>query len=275
MISRGEAAGDGEAARRQRRDRWLLPAAVLALALVAWQALVSALAIPHYILPSPGRVAQALAAGFPALALSWWMTLKVALMALALAAASGAGLAVLLTRRRWLEMSFLPWMVVLQVTPIIAIAPLIFIYIDGHLARVLFCAWLVAFFPVLANTVLGLRSADEHLGDLMTIHRARGWQRLWLLELPSALPHFLAGVRIAGGLSLVGAVVAEFAMGSGGAAAGLAFRILEASYRLETARMFAALVLIVLTGVAIHLAVGLLAHLLLRRWHASALARES
>jgi NitT/TauT family transport system permease protein len=171
-------------------------------------------------------------------------------------------------------MSLFPYMVILQVTPIIAIAPLIFIYIDSHIARVLFCAWIVAFFPVLSNTALGLSSADHNLRDLFQIYRANRWQRLRYLQLPASLPYFLGGLRIAGGLSLIGAVVAEFTMGSGGQAAGLAFRILEANYRLQIPKMFAALILIVLTGVAIYLVISWLSWFLLHKWHESALKRE-
>ena len=153
--------------------------------------------------------------------------MRVTVLALILAIIGGGGLAILFTQSRLVEMSLFPYMVVLQVTPIIAIAPLIFIYIDSHIARVLFIAWIVAFFPVLSNTALGLKSSDHNLRDLMTIYRASRWQRLRFLQLPSSLPYFLGGLRIAGGLSLIGAVVAEFTMGSGGQAAGLAFRILE------------------------------------------------
>jgi NitT/TauT family transport system permease protein len=195
-------------------------------------------------------------------------------LALLLAIVGGGGLAILFTQSRLVEMSLFPYMVVLQVTPIIAIAPLIFIYIDSHIARVLFIAWIVAFFPVLSNTALGLKSSDHNLRDLMTIYRASRWQRLRFLQLPSSLPYFLGGLRIAGGLSLIGAVVAEFTMGSGGRAAGLAFRILESSYRLNVPRMFAALLLVILTGVAIYLVLSWLTWLLLHKWHESAVSRE-
>lgn len=271
---------DAEEARRLRLERltrvgrWLMPALVFVLVVGGWQWIVVANGIPHYILPSPVRVVQTVIEDFGTLAQSWWTTLRVTLMALALAILAGGGLAILFTQSRWLEMSLFPYMVVLQVTPIIAIAPLIFIYIDSHIARVLFCAWIVAFFPVLSNTALGLNSADHNLRDLMTIYRASRWQRLRHLQLPAALPYFLGGLRIAGGLSLIGAVVAEFTMGSGGQAAGLAFRILEASYRLQTPRMFAALLLIVLTGVAIYLVISWVTYLLLHKWHESALRRE-
>lgn len=254
--------------------RWALPALVFALFVGGWQWIVSANEIPHYILPGPGLVGQTLVADFATLAPSWGVTLSITAMALALAVIFGGGLAILFTQSKWVEMSFFPYAVVLQVTPIIAIAPLIFIYVDSKLAGLLICAWLVAFFPVLSNTTLGLNSADHNLRDLMTIYGATRWQRLRHLHLPAALPYFLGGLRIAGGLSLIGAVVAEFVAGSGGIGSGLAFRILEASYRLNMPRLFAALVLIVVTGVAIYLALSWLSWLLLHKWHESAVRRE-
>ncbi len=262
------------ARRRTRLLRWALPALFLALFLGAWQWTVTANQIPHYILPGPGLVARTLVTDFATLAPSWGVTVAITLMALALAVLLGGGLAILFTQSRWVEMSLFPYAVVLQVTPIVAIAPLIFIYVDSKLAGLLICAWIVAFFPVLSNTALGLNSADHNLRDLMTIYRASRWQRLRYLELPSALPYFLGGLRIAGGLSLIGAVVAEFVAGTGGIGSGLAWRILESSYRLQIPRLFAALVLIIVTGVAIHLALTLVSWLLLRKWHESAVRRE-
>jgi NitT/TauT family transport system permease protein len=263
------------AARRERIGRWLLPAAVLCALLGLWQGYVTAWEVPHYRLPGPLLIAKTLAADFASLAASWWTTVRITLLALLLAVIGGGGLAILFAQSRWIEMTFFPYMVVLQVTPIIAIAPLIFIYIDSHTARVLFIAWIVAFFPILSNTTLGLKSSDHNLRDLMAIYRASRWQRLRHLELPSSLPYFLGGLRIAGGLSLIGAVVAEFTMGSGGQAAGLAFRILESSYRLNVPGMFAALILVVLTGIAIYLLISALSWLLLHRWHESTLRREA
>ena len=242
--------------------------------LAAWHAIVALNQIPPYILPGPALVARTLVADFGTLAPSWAVTLAIAGLALFLAALLGAGLAILFTQSKWLELSLYPYAVLLQVTPIIAIAPLIFIYVPSTLAGLLLSAWLVAFFPILSNTTLGLNSADRNLSDLFTLHRASRWQRLRLLQLPTALPYFLGGLRIAGGLSLIGAVVAEFVAGTGGIGSGLAFRILEAGYRLNMPRLFAALVLIVASGVAIHLALSGLSHLLLRNWHESAVARE-
>jgi NitT/TauT family transport system permease protein len=262
------------AARLERILRWALPL-ILFIALIAlWQWYVTAWEVPHYRLPGPFLVIETLVADFSSLAGSWWTTVRVTVLALLLAIVGGGGLAILFTQSRLVEMSLFPYMVVLQVTPIIAIAPLIFIYIDSHIARVLFIAWIVAFFPVLSNTALGLKSSDHNLRDLMTIYRASRWQRLRFLQLPSSLPYFLGGLRIAGGLSLIGAVVAEFTMGSGGQAAGLAFRILESSCRRNIPRMFAALLLVIITGVAIYLALSWLSWLLLHKWHESAVSRE-
>lgn len=263
------------AARRERTLRWLLPLGLFVSLIALWQWYVTAFEVPHYRLPGPFLVMETLVEDFASLAGSWWTTVRVTVLALLLAIIGGGGLAILFTQSRLVEMSLFPYMVVLQVTPIIAIAPLIFIYIDSHIARVLFIAWIVAFFPVLSNTALGLKSSDHNLNDLMTIYRANRWQRLRFLQLPSSLPYFLGGLRIAGGLSLIGAVVAEFTMGSGGQAAGLAFRILESSYRLNVPRMFAALLLVIITGVVIYLVLSWVTWFLLHRWHESAMKREA
>ena len=271
---------DAEEARRARRRRVervarvALPVAVIALTLLAWDRIVVWGEVPHYILPGPGLVLSTLVADWAILFDALLVTLRITLMALAVAVVGGVGLAVLFAQSRWVEMSFYPYAVILQVTPVIAIAPLIFIYVDSRLAGLLICAWIVAFFPVLSNTTLGLRSADHNLQDVFSVYGATRWQRLRLLQIPSALPYFLGGLRIAGGLSLIGAVVAEYVAGTGGIGSGLAFRILEAGYRLNIPRMFAALLLIALTGVVIFAALSLLSHLLLRRWHESALKRE-
>lgn len=263
------------AARLERLGKWLLPVVVMALAILLWNRIVVWNHIPKYILPGPVLVVQTLIqdAGilFPALL----VTVEITMMALAVAVIGGAGLAILFTQNRWVEMSFYPFAVILQVTPVVAIAPLIFIYVDNRLVGLLLCAWLVAFFPVLSNTTLGLRSADHNLRDMFQIYGATRWQRLRYLQIPSALPYFLGGLRIAGGLSLIGAVVSEYVAGTGGIGSGLAFRILEAGYRLNIPRMFAALLLIAGTGVAIFGLTSLLSHLLLHKWHESAIKRET
>jgi len=270
-----EEAARARARRFEKIGRWVLPAVVIVLTLIAWDAIVRINQIPFYILPGPGRVAQSLVEDWGILFPALLVTLKITLGALAIAVIGGGGLAILFTQSRWIEMCFFPYAVILQVTPVVAIAPLIFIYVKSKLVGLLLCAWLVAFFPILSNTTLGLSSADHNLRDLYKIYGATRWQRLRYLQLPSALPYFLAGLRIAGGLSLIGAVVAEYVAGSGGIGSGLAFRILEAGYRLNIPRMFAGLILIAFTGVVIYAVLSLLSWLMLRKWHESAVKRET
>lgn len=261
--------------RFEQWGKWILPALVLVLMIWLWDRIVVWNAIPHFILPGPGLVLQTLVNDWAMLFDALLVTLQITMMALAVAVIGGVGLAVLFTQSRLIEMSFYPYAVILQVTPIVAIAPLIFIYVDSRTAGLLLCAWLVAFFPVLANTTLGLNSADHNLRDLFRIYGASRWQTLRYLRLPAALPYFLGGLRIAGGLALIGAVVAEYVAGTGGIGSGLAFRILEAGYRLNIPRMFAALILIAVTGVIIFAGLSFLSHMLLRKWHESAVKRET
>ena len=266
-----------DAARRRAVERWfrlLAPAVIAALAIVAWDLVVRVNQIPPYILPGPDLVLASLVKDWPILGPSLLVTLKITGLALAAATLGGAGLAILFSLSRWVELALFPFAVILQVTPIVAIAPLILIYVDNSYLALLICAWIVAFFPILANTTLGLNSLDHNLRDLFQLYGASRWQQLRLLRLPGAMPYFLGGLRIAGGLSLIGAIVAEFAAGTAGTGSGLAWRILEAGYRLNIPRMFAALLLISLTGIAIFLLLGFVQHLALRRWHESAIRRE-
>ena len=264
-------------ARARRLPRWVVrngpPALVFTAMLTAWEAYVRLRDVPPYILPSPSLVLETLVTDrgilFPALL----VTLQTTFGALAAAVLGGVGLAVLFAQWKWVERSLLPLAIVLQVTPIVAIAPLLLIYLEAP-AAVLVCAFLVAFFPILANTTLGLTSADRNLIDLFKLYRATRWQTLIYLRLPAALPYFLGGLRIGGGLALIGAIVAELAAGNAGKGAGLAFRIAEAGYRLNIPRMFAALTLISLTGIAIFAVLSGLSFSLLARWHDSAAGRE-
>ncbi len=231
--------------------RTLLPTLVLLGLLATWELTVRLAHIPAYTLPAPSLVASTLVANLGSLAGSWWVTVKITAGALALACAGGALIAGVFALSPTLERALLPVAVVLQVTPIVAVAPLILIYVQSTTAALLLCAWIVAFFPILSNTVIGLRAIDPNLRDLFVLYRATPWQRLALLRTPTALPYFVAGLKISGGLSLIGAVTAEMVAGAAGRDTGLASRILEASFRTETPKMFAALTLLVATGVMI------------------------
>ena len=262
---------------QERRDRVLrvvLPVIVLALSLAVWELVVRLAHIPPYVLPAPSLILQTFIADRVLLTQSLMVTLITTLEGFSLAAIGGVGLAVLFNLSRLVEYSFYPFAVILQVTPIVAVAPLLLIYLPQPLA-VLACAWIVAFFPVLANTTLGLNSIDRNLADLFALYGASRGQVLWNLKLPSALPYILGGLRIAGGLSLIGAVVAEIAAGSAGAGSGLAYRIAESGYRLNIPRMFAALLLLSVAGIVIFYLLAFVNHIALRRWHESALEAGS
>ena len=220
-------------------------------------------------MPAPTLVAKTLWDNLGSLMVSWWFTMKITFGALILAVVGGVALAMLFALNKWVELSLFPFAIVLQVTPIVAIAPLILIFIDSTAAALLLCAWIVAFFPILSNTLIGLRSADHNLRDLFTLYRASPWQTLRHLLIPSAMPYFIAGLKVAGGLSLIGAVVAEFTAGAAGKETGLASRILEASFRTEIPKMFAALVLVSVTGIMIYLVFNLVSKLVLGSWHES------
>jgi NitT/TauT family transport system permease protein len=280
-VAMTEEAGATPASPERDREGWsrlagtvLPPAAIGVVVLVAWEALVRLKGIPPYILPGPLLIVWTLGKDWPTLFPSLLVTLAVTGAALSVATVAGAAIAILFAQSRWVERSFFPYAVVLQVTPIVAIAPLIIIWVKNIQLSLLICAWIVAFFPVVSNTTLGLNSTDHHLLELFELYGASRRQVLWHLRLPSALPYFLGGLRISGGLALIGAVVAEFVAGTGGAQSGLAYRILEAGYTLQIPRMFAALLLISLSGVVIFLVLSALSHLILRRWHDSARARE-
>jgi NitT/TauT family transport system permease protein len=248
------------------RSAWTnaaLPALLMAALVGGWEFVVRWMQLPHYILPAPSRIATTLWEHRDLLAESWWFTLQITLGALVLAGAAGVLLAMLFALLPPVERALLPLAITLQVTPIVAIAPLILIYVESTHAALLLCAGIVAFFPILSNTLIGLRAVDPGLRDLFSLYRASAWQRLLWLRLPAALPYFLAGLKIAGGLALIGAVVAEFAAGAAGRDTGLASRILEAGFRTDIPRMYAALLLVALTGVAIHLLLGLLSARLL------------
>lgn len=255
--------------------RFAVPIAMLILSIVGWHAVVTINGIPRYILPGPIDVANALWTDWGTLWPALLVTLRITFSALILALVGGVALAIVLVQSRWIELALFPFAVILQVTPIIAIAPLLLIYTPDTQTALLICSFLVAFFPILSNMVAGLKSVDHNLLNLFDLYGASRWQTLIYLKIPAALPYFMAGLRIGGGLALIAAVVAEFAAGSAGQGSGLAFRLLESQYRLNIPRLFAALILLTGTGVAIFGLTSLVSWLTLRRWHESAMRREN
>lgn len=262
----------------KRRDlalRIVVPFATVAALVVVWGLYVKLSGVAPYILPGPGAVASAFVSDWGTLAPALWVTTKITFMSLLLALVGGVGFAIFLVQSRWIEIAFYPLAVILQVTPIVAISPLILIYAPSTQVALLICAFLVAFFPILSNMVQGLKSVDHNLINLFELYGASRWQTLLYLKLPAAQPYFMTGLRIGGGLALIAAVVAEFAAGSAGAGSGLAFRLLEAQYRMNIPRLFAALLMLSLLGVAIFAITSFISWLSLHRWHESSLKREN
>jgi NitT/TauT family transport system permease protein len=264
--------------RAKRRDlalRIAVPFIVVAVLVLIWHVYVKLSGVPPYILPGPVAVANAFVTDWGTLAPALWVTTKITLISLVLALIGGVGFAIFLVQSRWIELAFYPLAVILQVTPVVAISPLILIYAPSTQVALLICAFLVAFFPILSNMVQGLKSVDHNLINLFELYGASRFQTLLYLKLPAAQPYFMTGLRIGGGLALIAAVVAEFAAGSAGAGSGLAFRLLEAQYRMNIPRLFAALLMLSLLGVAIFAMTSFISWLSLHRWHESSLKREN
>lgn len=250
-------------------QRVLLPALVGLVLLLVWQALVILLELPPYLVPSPLLMLQTLMTDWAALGLSLWVTVKITLLAFALATVAGVLISFVFVQSKLIETALFPYAVLLQVTPIVAVAPLIIIWVKDPVLSMVICAALVALFPIISNTTLGLRSVEPDLLAYFKLNRATRLQVLMRLRIPSALPYFFGGLRISSGLALIGAVVAEFVAGTGGQGAGLAYQILQAGFQLNIPRMFAALLLISLTGVALFVLMAWCTRRALGGWHAS------
>ncbi len=255
-------------------QRVFYPLFVGLVALALWQALVTGLDLPPYLVPSPVLVVSTLISAWGSLFAALLVTLQVTLLAFVLATFLGVAISFLFVQSKKIETALFPYAVLLQVTPIVAVAPLIIIWVKNPMAAMTVCAAIVALFPIISNTTLGLRSIDPDLQSYFELNKATRWQTLARLRVPSALPYFFGGLRISSGLSLIGAVVAEFVAGTGGSGAGLAYQILQSGYQLDIPRMFASLLLISMAGVALFAAMAWLSRMALGRWHASELSRD-
>ena len=257
-----------------RVQRVLFPVLVAIVLLGAWQGMVVGWELPPYLVPSPVLMMKTLFADWNALGMALLVTLKITVLSFVVAVIIGVLISFLFVQSRIIETALFPYAVLLQVTPIVAVAPLIIIWVKNPTASLVICAALVALFPIISNTTLGLRSVDPDLQSYFRMNRATRWQTLMRLRIPSALPYFFGGLRISSGLALIGAVVAEFVAGTGGTGTGLAYQILMAGYQLNIPRMFAALLLISLTGVALFVLMAWLTKLALGSWHASELSQD-
>lgn len=253
--------------------RFGAPVALGAALIALWQAICTWFEVPAYLVPSPADIARTLVADWTLLSSALLTTLKITFAAFALAVLLGVAVAFLFVQSKLIEISLFPYAIVLQVTPIVAIAPLIIIWVKDPIPAMVICATIVALFPIISNTILGLRSVNPGLKNLFKLNRATRWQTLMRLRVPSALPYFFGGLRISSGLALIGAVVAEFVAGTGGTASGLAYQILQSGFQLNIPRLFAALLLITATGIVLFIAMSSLSKWALGGWHESELDR--
>ncbi len=260
--------------RSAKVQRVVYPLIVGLIVIAGWQALVVGFDLPPYLVPSPLMMMKTLIADWPALGSALMVTVRITLLAFAAATVLGVLISFLFVQSKAIETALFPYAVLLQVTPIVAVAPLIIIWVKNPTASLVICAALVALFPIIANTTLGLRSIDPDLQSYFRLNGATRWQQLLRLRIPSALPYFFGGLRISSGLALIGAVVAEFVAGTGGSGAGLAYQILQSGFQLNIPRMFAALLLISLTGVALFAAMAWLSKWALGSWHSSETSHE-
>jgi NitT/TauT family transport system permease protein len=256
------------------RVRTAAPIVVGLIVLAIWEFGCRAAHIPPYLFPTPSEIAVSLYTQWPVLLHALWSTLIVTFEAFIVSVVVGTLIAFVFVQSRIVELSLFPYAVLAQVTPIVAVAPLIIILVKNTQISLTICATVIAIFPIISNTTLGLRSIDPGLLSYFRMNKASRLDILLRLRIPSALPYFLAGLRIASGLALIGAVVAEFVAGSGGRSAGLAYQIMQAGFQLDIPLMFAALVLIAVTGVVLYLLMVALNKALLGNWHESALAEE-
>ncbi len=248
----------------------IAPIIVGIIVLSTWEIAVRVTQTPAYLLPGPFLIFKTLIKDWNILFPALLATFKITVFAFLMAAGSGLLIAVLMSQSKWIEKSLYPYAIILQTTPIAAIAPLIIVWFKNNIfAALVICAWIVAFFPIISNTTFGLNSLDPNLRDLFQLYKASRWQTVLYLRLPSALPYFFSGLRISGGLALIGAVVAEFVAGTGGANSGIAYQMLMASYNLEIPRMFAALFLVTVLGIVIFVALSKLSDFVLGEWHES------
>ncbi len=246
------------------------PFVALVVIVSVWEFLARALAIPLYLLPPPSAIAVAIAHDLGDLALAASVTGRAAVYGFLLSAVFGTASAVLLSASRALERALYPYTVFLQTVPIVAIAPLLVLWFGAGMRAVAISAFIVSVFPVIASTLAGIRSVEPALRDLFRLYGASRFDTLRKLELPSALPNLVTGLRVAAGLAVIGAIVGEFVAGFSESGAGLGILILSSYRQLRTDLLFAAVLFAAMLGLLLFGAVNLAGHFLLRRWHPSA-----
>ena len=257
---------------RNALPRFMPPAGVAVVLVVVWYVLaLTVYAGRSYLVPSPTDVAVALASNASSTLAATWTTFKEAFLGYLGAIVFGVLIAAILSQSRLLERSFYPYAVLLQTVPVVAIAPLIVLWFGYNDSSVVLISIIISIFPIISNTLLGLRSTSRNLVDLFSMHRSAKLVTLFKLRLPSAVPQIMAGLRISAGLSVIGAIIGEFIIGSGNAHGGLGVQIIFAQGRMYTALLFGEIIAATLLGFIFFSVASIVGDLLLRNWHESAL----
>ncbi|USK61418.1 ABC transporter permease [Peribacillus asahii] len=253
---------------------YLGPIIALIAFLSLWQSIPALLGIKPFILPKPTDVLHAALTDWHLLWPAIQITVIESIIGFLLSATIGIFVSILLASSKVLEISIYPYAIILQTIPVVAIAPIVVIWFGAGFNAIVIISFLIGFFPVISNTLMGLNSVDKNMGELFTLYNASKWKKMWKLRIPSAMPYIMAGLKVSCTLSIVGAIVGEYVAGIGGGKGGLGYAITVAAIQLKTPYLFACGIASALLGIGFYLLVSLIAHLMLRSWHESAMKVE-
>ncbi|BBI34131.1 ABC transporter permease [Cohnella abietis] len=256
------------------RSSILPPVIAFVVVISLWQFGIALLGTPAYLFPKPTDVFKAATENGPALLESVTTTAIESVLGFLLSIVVGVLGAIVLALSKPIEKSVYPYAIVLQTVPIVAIAPLIVIWFGSGMNAIVCITFLVCFFPILSNTLIGLNSTDQGLKNLFHLYSASPWQTMWSLRIPAAFPYIVAGLKISCTLSVIGSIVGEYVAGVGGGKGGLGYAITFAAMRLQTPYLFACGLAASVLGIVFFLIVNALSKRLLGSWHESEMKVE-
>ena len=254
--------------------KYLGPIAAFVLFISLWQAIPTLLDIKPFILPKPTDVVNAAIKDWDLLWPAMQITVVEAVIGFILSAVIGIGVSILLASSRIIEISLYPYAVILQTIPVIAVAPIVVIWFGSGFNSIVIISFLIGFFPIVSNTLMGLNSVDKNMGDLFQLYNASKWQTMWKLRIPAAMPYMMSGLKVSCTLSIIGAITGEYIAGIGGGKGGLGYAITVAAVQLKTPYLFACAIAGAIFGIVFYLLVSFISRLVLKSWHESAMKVE-
>ncbi len=254
--------------------KYLGPVVAFVIFISLWQAIPTILEIKSFILPKPTDVVAAAIKDWHLLWPAMQITIVEAVIGFSLSAVIGIGVSILLASSRIIEISLYPYAVILQTIPVIAIAPIVVIWFGSGFNSIVIISFLIGFFPIVSNTLMGLNSVDKNMVDLFQLYNASKWQTMWKLRIPAAMPYIMSGLKVSCTLSIIGAITGEYIAGIGGGKGGLGYAITVAAVQLKTPYLFACAIAGALFGIVFYLIVSFISRLVLSSWHESAIKVE-